>query len=204
MSVFAVITGDLVKSSSYHKNDYDQLLYLLDQSLRAVSTSQGYNIYRGDAFQLLLNEPEQVVSVALLLRLNLIAARTDARLCMAIGPADNLRADIKTATGPVFTLSGTGLDRLQQQRWSLYAADGSQPLELLLRFADSQLQQLTARQAQVLLLYLLASDKSHQALAIELKTSRANITALLNQANYVLFSDFLKHCQHWVDQYVQS
>lgn len=204
MSIFAVITGDLVKSSSYQSDDYDQLLYLLDQSLRSVSAPQGYNIYRGDAFQLLLNEPEQVVSVALVLRLNLIAARSDARLCMAIATADNLRADIKTATGPVFTLSGTGLDRLQQQRWSLYCADGSQPLDLLLRFADSQLLQLTARQAQVLLLYLLASDKSHQALAATLNTSRANVTALLNQANYALFSDFLAHCQLWVHQYVQS
>ncbi len=203
MTLFAVITGDLVKSSSYQSTDYERLLYLLDQSLRSLSPPHYYNIYRGDAFQLLLTEPEQAVRAALLLRLNLIAEASDARLCIAIGPADNLRADIKTATGPVFTLSGTGLDQLAQQRWSLYCADASQPLDLLLRFADKLLLQLTARQAQVLLLYLLATDQSHQALAIELNTSRANVTALLNQANYGLFNDFLQHCQNWIHHYVQ-
>ena len=203
MSLFAVITGDLVKSSNYQAADYERLLYLLDQSLRSLSPAPYYNIYRGDAFQLLLTEPGHAVRAALLLRLNLIAEAADARLCIAIGPVDNLRADIKTATGPVFTLSGTGLDQLAQQRWSLYCADGSQPLDLLLRFADKLLMQLTARQAQVLLLYLLANDQSHQALATELNTSRANITALLNQANYLLFNDFVQHCHNWIRNYVQ-
>lgn len=203
MSLFAVITGDLVKSSNYQAADYERLLYLLDQCLRSLSPVPHYNIYRGDAFQLLLTEPGQAVRAALLLRLNLIAEAADARLCIAIGPADNLRADIKTATGPVFTLSGTGLDQLAQQRWSLYCSDGSQPLDLLLRFADKLLMQLTARQAQVLLLYLLANDQSHQALATELNTSRANITALLNQANYLLFKDFVQHCHNWIRNYVQ-
>ncbi len=203
MAVFAVITGDLVKSSSYQSTDYDRLLYLLDQSLRLCAEPQHFNIYRGDAFQLLLTDPSQAVRAALLLRLNLIAEGTDARLCIAIGAADNLRADIKTATGPVFTLSGTGLDRLSQQRWSLYDAAGKQPLDLLLRFADQRLMQLTKRQAQVLLLYFLAEDKSHKNLASELKSSRANVTALLNQASYLLFDDFLQHCHHWISDYVQ-
>lgn len=203
MSVFAVITGDLVKSSSYQSTDYDRLLYLLDQSLRLCSEPQHFNIYRGDAFQLLLTEPNLAVRTALLLRLNLIAEGADARLCIAIGAVDNLRADIKTATGPVFTLSGTGLDRLSQQRWSLYDATGSQPLDLLLRFADHRLTQLTKRQAEVLLTYLLADDKSHKTLATQLHSSRANVTALLNQASYTLFDDFLQYCQHWICDYVQ-
>jgi len=54
-----------------------------------------------------------------------------------------------------------------------------------------------------LLLYLLANDQSHQALATELNTSRANITALLNQANYLLFNDFVQHCHNWIRNYVQ-
>ncbi|GAB3033905.1 hypothetical protein [Bowmanella dokdonensis] len=209
MPCYAVLTGDLVDSSQVPANHYDTLLYNLDQTLIQICDrfSGSYNIYRGDAFQLLLNQPDQALHAALLIRLSLKSAQSDARISVGLGKVDNLRQDIKSATGEAFTLSGKGLeqmDHLQRLKISSAASEFQFHMELLLRFADLLVGKTTARQAAALHEYLSLKDNSHQQIARRMNTSRVNVTKLLNQGHYELLSEFIRHSQQLSGTYFNA
>jgi predicted DNA-binding protein YlxM (UPF0122 family) len=193
----AVITGDLVRSSKMAPDRYNLILQQLEQTLATLSSNHtDFSIYRGDGFQLYLPNPGQSLTAALLIRLNLISHDADCRLSIGLGNIDSKRSQISMSTGEAFTLSGRGLEALKDVYWSLQLPQSlSVDWQLLLRFADVLLQQMTARQAQVLYGYLTGDNPSHQQLADKMQTSRANITQLLNQAHYTLFQDLLSQFQ---------
>lgn len=206
ISANAVLTGDLVASGQVPSDQYDTLLYHLDQTLRYLNEVYAgqYNIYRGDAFQLQLHTPRDWANAMLLLRLAMKSRQQDCRLGIGIGSVSNPRPDIKSATGEAFTLSGTKLDSLPQgqllgigstnERFNWHAG-------IHLRLTDALLQQMTARQAQALFEYLTLEDKSHLAVAKRLHTSRVNATKLLNQAHYDLLTDAIRYCEQLTDRY---
>ncbi|WP_257325698.1 hypothetical protein [Pseudoalteromonas rhizosphaerae] len=197
--MIAVISGDVIKSQHIPKHDYDAMLYQLDQSLRAITQRHlGQSIiYRGDAFQVQINQPAQVCRVAVLLYLHLKATGYEIRQSLAIGEIDNARADIKTATGSAFTLSGRGLDEIHNQRFTLSSIDElkNDGLALNLAFIDVLLSKMTHKQANALYVYLTAENNQHSELAKQLKTSRENVTKLLNLAHYQLIERFLDYAE---------
>lgn len=199
MADYAVLTGDLVDSGKIPSEQYDNLLYQLNQLLTKVSAAQGrYNIFRGDAFQLLLADPDRAISGMLIIRLGLISHGWDARISAGFGGISNPRADTKTATGEAFTLSGKGLDNMTtQQRLSISSSNQQYQfhMPLLLQFADTLISQISKRQACALYEYFTLTDNSHQAIARRLGSSRVNATRLLNQGHYQLLQEFVLHSQ---------
>jgi hypothetical protein len=195
----AVLTGDLINSGKIPSEQYDNLLYQLNQLLTKASTEQSrYSIFRGDAFQVLLSSPETAISDMLIIRLGLISHGWDARISAGFGAVSNPRADIKTATGEAFTLSGKGLDNMtSQQRLSINSSNQEYQfhMPLLLQFADTLVSQTSKRQACALYEYFTLTDNSHQAIALRLGSSRVNATKLLNQGHYQLLQEFVLHSQ---------
>ncbi len=200
-AIYAVLTGDFVKSRGIASGQYDTVLYQLEQLLVAQADTLGasYNFYRGDAFQILLPQPAEAVTLALYIRLTLISLGRDCKISIGLGEVTNLRQDVKSASGPAFTLSGNGLDNLPGgQRLAIFSQQ--QPLQQILavplQMADSMLSKLTARQAEALLLYFLTPGSSHENIAGELGTSRENVTKLLNNnhADYQLMQAFIEYC----------
>lgn len=189
MTTYAILTGDLVQSSALEPTQYPAVLQELQLCLARFCPAgiAAPVIFRGDGFQL-ATLPHLAFAAALQIRLTLISQRTDARIAIAVAPTEQLRADLNQSTGQAFTLSGQLLDKMQDERWDW--AEPAQPLTeaelLVLRLVSVQLQQLTARQAAVLLAYLQQQRPQHQQLAQFFDTSRVNITNLLNQAQYSL------------------
>jgi hypothetical protein len=196
MNLYAILTGDLVRSSAIDADRYPALMQALQQCLLPFSPPGVATpvVYRGDGFQL-ATLPAQAFNAALYTRLTLISQHADARIAIAVAPAEHMRADLNQSTGQAFTLSGQLLDSLQETRWQWL--DPQQPLsqaeQLMLQLVSVQLQQLTARQATVLLTYLQQQRPQHQQLAVFFNTSRANITHLLNQAQYSLIGQVVDY-----------
>lgn len=206
---YAVLTGDFVKSRSIAGEQYDTVLYQLEQLLVSQAEASGcsYNFYRGDAFQILLPQPQQAVKLTLYIRLTLLSLARDCKISIGLGEVTNLRQDVKSASGPAFTLSGNGLDQLAGgQRLAIHC---QQPLlqdvlAVPLQMADNMLSKLTARQAEALLLYFLTPGSSHENIAVKLGTSRANVTKLLNNthADYQLILAFIQYCNNHIQRYL--
>ena len=205
--MIGVISGDIIKSQKIPKQQYDAMLYQLEQSLRAICDKTSlWTIYRGDAFQLQINQSEQLIKTAIIIYLHLKSAGYELRQSMALGEVDNPRSDIKTATGSAFVLSGQGLDKIANQRFTLQIA--KPPLDegfsLNLAFVDTLLSKITQKQANALYVYLTQADNSHAALAKELNTSRENVTKLLNLANYQLIERFIVHAKQVITTIVKG
>lgn len=198
-----VLTGDIVNSSAIAAQDYEQLLYTLQCTLQLVLTPwQGkFDIYRGDSFQAVFADPAAAIRGALVLRLALRTSTPafDARQCIGIGQVSLLRADVRSSMGEAFVLSGSGLDRMKGSFLTIRSHDAAQQerLELITRLMDAHLSHLSPAQSEVLLHYLLAEDKSHQAVAVAAGKNRSNVTRLLNASRYHLVDEYLAYCQRY-------
>ncbi|WP_158968559.1 hypothetical protein [Paraglaciecola sp. L3A3] len=202
--IIAVLTGDIVGSQKIAPQNYDNMLYTLESTfaMLANNTEITFDLFRGDSFQAIFTDAKMVISSAIILRLALKIAKPSlsARQSIGIGQATSLRSDSKISTGQAFVLSGVGLDNIKN---NLLAVHSHQPsfqlkLALLTRFVDNHLAGLTVIQSEVLLCYLTAIDKSHEAIATALNKTRSNVTRILNTSRYQLIVDYIQHFEDCV------
>lgn len=80
-------------------------------------------LYRGDSFQLLVEDPALAIYIAILLRAGLIYNTPDtsdgvwdARISVGIGSIDFISENIVTSDGEAFLLSSTQLDNIGKRR----------------------------------------------------------------------------------------
>ena len=195
----AVLTGDITRSQSYSDDELRSILAALKQHLTTYAKRYGghFDIYRGDAFQLAVEQPQYSMHIALGLRLALKAhtANVDVRISVAVGEAHFRPKEVKTGTGEAFVLSGRGLDAIKPYHLAFFSSDNKleSNLQLLTRFADAHISALTQTQSETLLAYLEASDKNHENIAAILNKNRSNVSRILNASNYKLIAEYLAY-----------
>lgn len=198
MALIAVITGDLVNSTGVSdpvgfRRRLEALLLTMETSYGAVTS-----IYRGDGFQLALPAATDAFEVALLIRAGLVASsssasdRWDARLAIALGATDLPLTD---ANSRVHVASGRMLDTLDKDRLTVVLdeqAAGLQPMaSLAALFVDDIVNGWTAREAEILLDYLLHRD-AQQKIADRMGVSRPTVTLALQRAKSRLVDAYIR------------
>ena len=119
-TVFAVLTGDIIKSSKLSADALGRARMLLSKSLSRLKQKHRAQLigrpefFRGDAWQILLRDPRAALRVALYIRAVLRAEiDVDTRLSIGIGLVDRITDQpISVTTGEAFTLSGHALDNM--------------------------------------------------------------------------------------------
>ncbi|TKB04325.1 hypothetical protein E5672_05865 [Alteromonas portus] len=194
-----VLTGDISGSQSYSDGEISNILAALKQYLTNYATRYDghFDIYRGDAFQLAVEQPQYSMHIALGLRLALKAhsLNVDVKISVAVGEAYFRPKEVKTGTGEAFVLSGRGLDTIKPYHLAFFSSDEQleSNVQLLTRFADAHISALTQTQSETLLAYLEASDKSHENIAAILDKNRSNVSRILNASNYKLVAEYLTY-----------
>lgn len=209
-----VLTGDITHSQSFGNDDFNNILATLRAQLSnyAERYSGDFDIYRGDAFQLVVKQPQHCMQIAVGLRLALKAysPSVDVRISIAVGEAQFRPSEVKTGTGEAFVLSGRGLDSIKPHYIAFYSSDKTleNQTQLLTRFADAHINGLTQTQSQTLLAYLEAEDKSHENVASILDKNRSNVSRILNASNYKLIAEYLRYMEHeivlWQQKHKQA
>ncbi len=200
-SVAGVITGDITNSQSYSDDEFSDILATLRGSLTNYANLYGgdFDIYRGDAFQLVIKQSQHCMKTAVGVRLALKAHElsVDVRMSIAVGEVQFRPSEVKTGTGEAFVLSGRGLDNIKPHHLAFYSGNHQldNKTQLLTRFADAHISGLTQTQAQTLLAYLEASDKSHESIAAILDKNRSNVSRILNASNYKLIAEYLDYME---------
>ncbi len=187
-----VITADIVNSQSLRQSDYEQLLIQLKYYLTALRAEFGaeFHIFRGDSFQMALPKVQVLFKQAIAIRLFFIKQGLDVKVSLAHGLIKISQGGLATATGKALVKAGHGLDKIKHQRL-VYNNASDESFLLNVQFIDLLLGKLSRKQAQALLLYLQQDKPEHAQLAEQLNTSRANVTKLLNLANYTLIDAFI-------------
>ncbi|PWW82848.1 hypothetical protein CR164_03670 [Prosthecochloris marina] len=131
-ATYAVLTGDLVKSSRLPSTLSTKAMAWLKASVSTFNTVSPGSVYgsmdtfRHDSWQLLLNRPENALRAALffrtVLRMNSNPdIKYDTRIAIGIGEVEYIDpTNISNSRGPAFTRSGKLLDSMKNSRlaWS--------------------------------------------------------------------------------------
>ncbi len=179
MTEWAVLTGDIVKSSDMTSDELSSVFSGLSEASLAISDWQGlpghFTRFRGDGWQM-------VVSPALCLRaltaMRAVVRRAgkgfETRIGVGLGLGVIKDGDLSAAEGAAFVRSGHALDQIK--RGALLAApDGPLSLRVTLPLADHIIKGWTMRQAEIAYLMLPPSGPTQADVARTLNLTQQTI-----------------------------
>lgn len=195
----AVITADIVNSTKIEETNRYLLVDELDniiQDLKRLSSLR-CEMYRGDSFQVLVDDVKYCLEIAVLIRLglkksNLLKNRKlDARMAIGVGEVSYEHEQVILSDGEAFRLSGRTFDKLNKRRLLIATNinDMDEPLNVMLAFIDELLEGLSYTQSKYLYDSLLY-NMSQMELANVYNTSQPNIAKHLKSAKENLFRLF--------------
>lgn len=203
MEIKGVITGDIIGSSQIkieHRGDLLTCLNTMGDELQCVSPFR-MEMYRGDSFQLLVEDPSKAIKIAILLRAGLIYHTPnkndgvwDARISVGIGGIDFMSDNIVTSDGEAFMLSGTQLDNIGKRRLVVKTPweEVNKELEMSTAFVDDIISGWSSTQAGMMYMSL-RQDKSKKDVAEMTGTSVQNVRNVLANAKESLIVKYLEH-----------
>ena len=200
----AVITADIVNSTKILDKDRKLLSEILDkiiQELQFVGMLR-CEMYRGDSFQVLVEDYQYATKIAILIRLGLIKsnllgkAKLDARMVIGIGDVSYEDNKIILSDGEAFRLSGRAFDSLGKKRILLATnnIEVDRQLNLLLAFIDDILLHISISQSRCLYESLLL-NLPQKDIAKMLGMTQPNVAKLLKASKEVLFREFLGYAE---------
>lgn len=219
--MYGVITGDIVGFTKLTVKDRNHLLDILQRIIAKVNES-GYKkiefqMYRGDAFQLIIPQAVYSLRIALLIRLGLIASRItfnypserknsvwDARLSIGIGEIDYIKENLSLSDGEAFHYSGRMFDMLKKSDrlavrtpWQETNAE----LEVECFMADTIIRRLSGKQASITYQYML-ENITQKNLAEDMGISPQAINKSLQQGGNAL-QEFIKRFETLMEKHNQ-
>ncbi len=176
MQVKAIITGDLIASRDIEAPKRQKLYLDLDAFLQSISKKwiATYETYRGDSFQCEVQEMEQSLRVALMIKAYIVSYSSaeksknklllkgyfnkefDIRLAIGMGQVDFLnKKKITTSDGEAFRLSGEALDEMKDGNETLTINTNNEALNKdlipMITLVDALTQKWTQNQAELVL-----------------------------------------------------
>jgi hypothetical protein len=162
--IYAVLTGDLVRSSKLSSDQSAQAMQWLRDAVGSFASMHPDSIhgemdtFRHDSWQLLMTNPAYSVRAAVYLRASLKLhsegkVKYDTRISIGVGEVEMIaEARISDSRGTAFTLSGKNLDAMERAYISCEVQGGEQAAAALLGGAvvpllDCVVTDWTAREA---------------------------------------------------------
>lgn len=199
-----VITGDIIESSAIQIEYRDFLLESIRKIVDELNVIEPLKIefFRGDSFQMVINNPENAMQIAILLRAGLKSHTPkgcdklwDARLSLGVGTISYQADNVVLSDGEAFQYSGRELDEMGKRRliaktrWS----DVNDELQVSTAFADDVISSWSVSQSQAAYQALLYNT-AQKEIASKLQKSAQNISKLLIAAKVNLV-------QMYIDRY---
>ncbi|MEN8136743.1 MAG: hypothetical protein ABFS18_14605 [Thermodesulfobacteriota bacterium] len=197
--LYAVLTGDIIKSS---RLTLDELEMARKSLFNATEVARGWEndviegdleLFRGDAWQILVKKPSFALRLAIFLRATLIARENiDSRISIGLGRVENISEKISHSTGEAFILSGHALDDMTQ-RYSMtihtpkVANPMSKWLPVIGHLCDTIMSHWTQRQAEIVCATLEDyNDLTHEDISKKLvpSVSKQSVTKALTGADW--------------------
>lgn len=119
-NLIAVITADMVNSTRFSSEETGKWLHLLLEEIRSERQEKWLlkpEIYRGDSFQGILENPEDALKMAMLARVLMRsnAPGADLRVAIGIGTTNLITDRPGTSDGEAFRLSGRLSDQMRER-----------------------------------------------------------------------------------------
>lgn len=177
----SVLTADIVNSTLLSPVQEEKLM----KDLKDLLSPYKYEFYRGDSFQVYLEESDKALEIALKCRTAAIKlaqeetdTASDIRVSIGLGDVEEPVKALSSAKGEAFLLSGRGLDELGKTAGRLVISTGD-PLanitfSVMADYLNSVYRQMTAKQAEVI--SELLKGETQQQVADRLGRSKSTIS----------------------------
>jgi hypothetical protein len=207
MDIYAVLTGDIVRSR--HIDSKDKLMNALTEVLDTVKKEHHveYDLYRGDSFQIVVPSASTAALVAIIIRSKLISCspkkqeRWDARISIGLGTISYRGSKITDSDGPAFLLSGQGLDQINKQNRRLIIktpwTTTDKMISLNTRFVDDIISRWSKYSAETAY-YSLLYNESQSVLAARLEKSQPTINHRIATAKLDLIKAYILHVKEHI------
>lgn len=196
MSLKAVITGDIIKSSIVKDEEYKILIDAINKTFEEIKVSLDidikYEIWRGDSFQAVIQDAKQALKAAILFRAGLksktpeeFSKTWDARLSIGIGDISFEGESVASSNGEAFVLSGHKLDELTENKVVNLAVntkwkDINDEFLVSVSLADVIITDWTKKQAEAISFFLVKSE-TQEVIAQRLNISQAALSKRINK-----------------------
>ena len=182
----AVITADIINST---KSSSTSWIDVLKKALKNFGIEgKDWEIYRGDEFQMLLENSEMAFLTAITIKSALKISSFDAKIAIGLGEVDYLGNHIKESNGSAFINSGRMLDELKfnkDQTLSIKSKEDNfdENFNLIFLLLENTFEKWTESTATALLTYLENKDLNQNTIAERLKISQSAFSQALKRGN---------------------
>jgi len=185
---YAVITGDVIDSSSYSTVQRELINNTMQEIVTSLSSSTSDWVqYRGDSIQGILSSPQQALRYLLLLKSKMKSivfddkqrgAIVDMRIAIGIGTIEIIGKDIASSDGKAFQLSGRALDEMKGKNHTITFSkaweEENSPWNVIMSLLDQIVHDWSSASAEVV--HLLLKGKSDAEISEWLDVSRSAVS----------------------------
>jgi len=211
--IYAVITGDIVKSGKLG-SDREKALKMLKDTLNSLNNFKKKSIggisdiFRGDSFQIVISEPKHALEISIYLKAQLFSKTIkgnsiDVRIAIGIGEIESFdEKNIQESDGEAFRLSGNALDNISKyRRFSIKSNidKSNKQLEFISSSIDSITRRWSPEQAEAVLLWL--SGKTQTSISKKLGISQPAVNKRLLLAGHFTLKESFELFKFLIEEY---
>lgn len=195
----AVITGDIINS---RRGAIGGTLGDLKNVLATYGkTPQTWEIYRGDSFQLLLDNPSESLRAAMNLKASMKVVKSrDVRMAIGIGTVSYRTERVTESNGDVFIRSGERFEQLRTDRLTLAVSspwpEWDEEINLYIELALIAMDAWTVASAEYVRMQLTENGLNQEEAAIRLGISQSSVSTRKKRSHF----DTLAHLERRFQQ----
>jgi len=193
--MIAIITGDLINSENHPSSEW--LPVIKDYFSRFGGSPMVWEIYRGDEFQLKVNQ-ENALYTAMQIKAILKSIKgLDVRMGIGIGLETFMGSGVSESNGSAYQRSGRKFDALKDSKVNLSIATGEEnydsTLNLMLRLALDFMDGWSVVSAEIVAMVLDNPTVSQKELAQQLNIKQSAVSQRLKRARMELVLEVLAY-----------
>lgn len=201
--MIAIITGDIINSENYPSSEW---IDNLKNYFAAFGPAPMYwEIYRGDEFQLKVNETNALLSAIRIKALLKSVKGLDVRMSIGIGLETYVGTGVSESNGTAHQRSGRKFESLKESKINLSIATGNelhdQTLNLMLRLALDFMDSWSVVSAEIASIVLDYPDASQKEIANKLGIKQSAVSQRIKRARLDLVLDLLAYYQNIIKQH---
>ncbi|MBT9874353.1 hypothetical protein GPL06_16375 [Bacteroides salyersiae] len=215
MKIKGVITGDIIQSTRIKPENKQLVLDTIRNTVYEMEkwSKMKLEIFRGDSFQIVIDNTYEAVRIAILIRAGLQKStpegseiKWDARLALGLGSVNFPQEESVTESdGEAFRNSGWEFDELGKRKLAIRTPwqNMNDELKVSTAFADDIVSEWSVAQAQAIYASLIHS-KTQKEIAADLNTSPQNISKRIIAGKEYLIRPYLDRCKQIITAKIQT
>jgi hypothetical protein len=198
----SVITGDIIDSRKQKSKDWVEGLKKI---LSPFGETPGqWEVYRGDEFQIEVQNPEEALLTVILIKANLRAIKLDARMSIGFGNKTHNAEKISESNGSAFIHSGELFETLKKQKVTLAMRTGDinldEKMNLMLQLALTFMDNWLVQSAEFVAIAIENPTLSQEELGRKLGINQAAVSRRQKRAQFDLVMNLDRYFRTQIKQ----